>query len=61
MRNRKTIYPERIQLRVPRGFSEAVETRAAAESCGAHEYIRRLLLAGLRADGVTIAAKAAEA
>lgn len=61
MSTRKTVYPERIQLRVPRGFSEAVEIRAAAENCGAHEYVRRVLLAGLRADGVALATKGAAA
>lgn len=45
-------YPEHLHLRVPRGLGAAAAAAAAAEDCRPSEYLRRVILAALRADGV---------
>ncbi len=47
-------YPEHLHLRVPRGLGAAAATAAAAEDCRPSEYLRRVILTALRADGVRL-------
>lgn len=58
--NRRTSYPERLQLRVPRGFSRAVDQAAANANCASPEFVRRILMTALAGEGVTIPAGKAE-
>lgn len=51
---RRMVYPDRLQFRVPADVREAVERGAFAERCGAGEYLRRLVMAGLEAKGVAL-------
>ena len=47
-------YPEHLHLRVPRGLGAAAALAASAEDCRPSEYLRRVILAALRADGVKL-------
>lgn len=55
MSTRRTAYPERLQLRVPHGFSRAVDQAAANANCAAPEFVRRVLMDALTKEGVKIA------
>lgn len=61
MSDRATVYPERLQFRVPSDVRQAVNRGAAEERCGEGEYARRLILAGLEAKGVALPTPAAGA
>ena len=51
-RDRETIYPERLHLKVPAGTREALDRLAAAQSPTRAETVRQVLLAELAAHGV---------
>lgn len=55
---RRTVYPDRLQFRVPPDIREALERGATAARCGSSEFARRVLLAGLQAQGVLPAVEA---
>jgi hypothetical protein len=57
---RPITYPERVMFRVTPSLRAAVEREAAKAQCGVADYYRRLIVAALQAQGVTIA-EAAEA
>jgi predicted transcriptional regulator len=51
-RDRETIYPERLHLKVPAGTNEALDRLAAAQSRTRAETVRQVLRAELEAHGV---------
>lgn len=53
-RAHRTLYPDRLNFRVPAEIRQAVEAEAVKARCGPGEYARRLILAGLNAQGVTL-------
>ena len=48
---RYVMLPERTAIRVPRGFGRAACQAAAAENCRPSDYLRRVMLDALKADG----------
>lgn len=53
--SRRTVYPERLQLRVPKGFTRAVDVAAKQANCATPEFIRRILMDALAERGVNVA------
>lgn len=51
---RSTNYPELAQFRAPRGFIRAVQCAAADSHLAPPEFMRRAMLTGLEALGVTL-------
>lgn len=51
---RRTVYPDRLQFRVPTDIREAIERGAVAARCGPGEFARRLIMRGLAAEGVQL-------
>jgi len=47
-------FPEKMRLRTPRGFSEAVRLAAMRHHTGPAEYARQAVLRALLQDGVRI-------
>lgn len=52
--SRPTHYPQHLTFRVPAAVAEAVHEAAKASHSNPADYCRRLILAGLRAEGVIV-------
>lgn len=49
---RRTAYPERLQLRVPAGFTLSVDQAAIRAGVATPEFVRRVLMDALRDSGI---------
>ena len=56
VRDRQAVFPERLELRLPRGCSEALDALASQQSRTRAETVRQLILAALAEHGVVVAA-----
>lgn len=54
IRDRATIFPQRLELRVPAGTVERLDAIAQAQSRTPAELVRQLLLAALADHGVRV-------
>jgi hypothetical protein len=52
--NLRTVHDDRLQVRVPPDVRAALQRGAVAARCGPGEFARRVILSGLRAEGVTL-------
>jgi predicted DNA-binding protein len=50
MSNTEPLFPEKLVLRVPEGFSELLDAVARRDHRTRSEYVRQVLLTQLRAD-----------
>ena len=54
------LFPEKIEVRGPRGFRAALRAVAMRKHTHSSEVIRQIVIAGLEAEGVTLPVEAAE-